>query len=148
MNIYIRNAVKEDAEFIAVIEKKYIKEAWSLKLISDEIEKVNAIFLVAICDDKICGYVSGENIAGEFYINNIAVDEKFRRMHIGKKLMEHIGLVAEELGCVFITLEVRNENIAAKYLYEKCGYIPVGTRKNYYSKPTDDAVIYTKNFIK
>ena len=28
-------------------------------------------------------------------------------------------------------------------LYEKCGFKLIGERKNFYSKPTEDALIYT-----
>ena len=42
-----------------------------------------------------------------------------------------------------IYLEVREKNQAARGLYEKTGFVPVGKRKDYYKYPTDDAVLYT-----
>ena len=39
-------------------------------------------------------------------------------------------------------LEVRENNTAARKLYEKTGFVEVGMRKNYYSNPTENAVLY------
>ena len=46
----------------------------------------------------------------------------------------------------FITLEVRESNSAAISLYSKFGFIKAGERKNYYSDPTEAAVLMTKYF--
>ena len=46
----------------------------------------------------------------------------------------------------FITLEVRESNAAAISLYSNFGFIKAGERKNYYSDPTENAVIMTKYF--
>lgn len=44
----------------------------------------------------------------------------------------------------FFTLEVRASNQAARALYEKHGYCPVGYRRGFYIKPAEDAVLLTK----
>lgn len=142
-NISIRYAVKEDAKTIAEIEKKYIVPPWSEKLIEEEICKENCIFLTALIGDKVIGYISGDNIVGEVYINNIAVSEEYRRLHVGEKLMTALIKSAFSLHCSLITLEVRKSNIPARSLYEKCGFSLCGERKDYYSFPRENAVIYT-----
>ena len=43
----------------------------------------------------------------------------------------------------FVTLEVRKSNGPAIRLYEKCGFEKAGERKNFYSTPTEDALLYT-----
>ena len=50
--------------------------------------------------------------------------------------------------CEFISLEVRKSNIPAIKLYEKFGFEKVGTRKDFYRKPQEDALIYTLFFDK
>ena len=40
-------------------------------------------------------------------------------------------------------LEVRAGNAAAVALYHKWGFLPVGRRKNYYTAPTEDAILMT-----
>ena len=41
------------------------------------------------------------------------------------------------------TLEVRLSNVAARRLYEKYGFRPVGLRPNYYTDDGEDALIMT-----
>jgi ribosomal-protein-alanine N-acetyltransferase len=40
-----------------------------------------------------------------------------------------------------MTLEVRQSNTAALTLYKKLGFEVLGTRKNYYTKPEEDAFV-------
>jgi len=52
-------------------------------------------------------------------------------------------LVAEarELGARRATLEVRASNEAARRLYERLGFFVAATRRNYYTKPVEDALV-------
>ena len=47
------------------------------------------------------------------------------------------------MGLQTVTLEVRAGNAAAVALYHKWGFLPVGRRKNYYTAPTEDAILMT-----
>ena len=48
----------------------------------------------------------------------------------------------------FISLEVRPSNRAAVALYTKLGFAEEGRRKNYYTDPTEDALLLTRRFKK
>ena len=48
----------------------------------------------------------------------------------------------------FLTLEVRASNEPAIALYRKHGFEEAGRRKDYYTKPKEDAVIMTRDFKK
>jgi ribosomal-protein-alanine N-acetyltransferase len=52
--------------------------------------------------------------------------------------------MAGERGASSFTLEVRVSNASAIHLYEKLGFQSVGIRKNFYEKPTEDAMIMWK----
>ena len=142
----IRKAVSSDAHMIAEIEKECIKQPWSENLILSEINDPQAIFIVYEISDSVVAYVSGRNIVGEFYVNNIAVTPKLRRKQIAEKLMNTLIKYAEDAGCEFITLEVRKCNLPARQLYHKCDFSEIGIRPGYYKDPPDDAVIYTIYF--
>ena len=51
-----------------------------------------------------------------------------------------------EANLAFLTLEVRASNEPAIALYRKHGFEEAGRRKNYYTKPTEDAIIMTRHF--
>ena len=85
-------------------------------------------------------------VLDECYIANIAVKNKFRRRGIGEAILDSAEKEALSNNCSFISLEVRVSNAPAISLYEKRGYISQGQRKNFYSNPTENALIMTKTF--
>ena len=48
----------------------------------------------------------------------------------------------------FLTLEVRPSNAAALALYRELGFQPVGRRRDFYTDPTEDALLLTKTIKK
>lgn len=137
----IINALPCHVPFIAQTEKENFSAPWTGNQILDEIEKENSLFLVALCGGEPAGYISGDIVAGEVYINNIAVGEGFRRRGIASGLLsEFVNRLSEN---EFITLEVRVSNTAARSLYEKHGFVCLGERRDFYSAPKENACIYT-----
>mgnify|MGYP005811059435 FL=1 len=103
-----------------------------------------AHYFIAREGDEIIGYAGFWNVSGEGDITNIAVDEKYRRKHIGSALLEALIKKAAALKLELLTLEVRRSNIAAQRLYAKYGFEEIGIRKGYYSNNREDALIMTK----
>lgn len=142
--------VKMSAEHIpeiAKLETECFSQPWSENSLSEELKNENSYFLVAVCE-KVLGYIGVQEICGEAYITNVAVFGEYRKEGIGRKLLNEACNGAKLRGCEFITLEVRESNFAAIALYESEGFEKAGVRKNFYSAPTENGVIYTKNFIK
>lgn len=139
----ITRAKAEYALQIAHIENECFSHPWSEKQIKDEISNENALFLTAVSDDTVCGYVSGQLILDEFYISNIAVSSEFRRCGIGSALIKSLIERLTKINCVLLTLEVRESNSSAIQLYENFGFQYIGNRKGFYSFPREDACIYT-----
>ena len=133
---------------IATLEKECFSQPWSENSLMQELENAGSHFLVAISGNEVAGYIGVQEICSEAYITNVAVFDKFRKNGIGKALIEAACKGAEERNCEFITLEVRVGNQNAISLYEASGFEKVGVRKNFYSHPTEDAVLYTKYFTK
>ena len=82
--------------------------------------------------------------ADEAQILNIATRSDFRRMGLGRAVVEAILDFSRSRGAEFITLEVREGNVSAISLYEGLGFYEVGRIKKYYSDPTEDALILKK----
>jgi len=122
-------------------EQECFSAPWTENLISNQIEKEDSLFLVALADGQFAGYISGDIVVGEVYINNIAVRSEFRGRGIGQALLkDFIGRLCDN---DLITLEVRVGNTPARRLYEKCGFVNLGERKNFYHDPVENACIYT-----
>ena len=71
--------------------------------------------------------------------------EPYRKKHIAETLLRRLMQTARERNCFCVTLEVRESNLPAQHLYEKCGLSRVGMRTNYYRFPMENALIYTLN---
>jgi ribosomal-protein-alanine N-acetyltransferase len=92
------------------------------------------------------GYGGMYTVLNEGYVTNIGVLPQFRRKGIGKSLVEKLLDYSKEKNLEFLTLEVRVSNKAATNLYKSFGFESVGNRKNFYSNPTEDALIMTRYF--
>jgi len=127
------------------IESRCFSSPWSENSIISSYE-FNTTFFVAVSEERIVGYCGVQSIANEGYITNIAVLPEYRNNGIGKSLFEHIVYFCTENRLSLLSLEVRQSNEAAIHLYEKFDLSAVGSRKNFYTNPAEDAVIMTVNF--
>jgi [ribosomal protein S18]-alanine N-acetyltransferase len=91
--------------------------------------------------DQIAGYIVARLVANELHINNVAVRVEYRGRGIGSALLSRIIEQGRHLGARAAFLEVRAGNTLAQALYQKCGFRGVGFRRNYYSTPSEDALI-------
>lgn len=131
---------------VAALEQSCFVHPWSRQSLEDTISGKNAVFFAALEDGEVIGYAGMEVIVDEAYVFNIAVDERYRRRGTGYALVRELITYGKKYGLCFITLEVRESNVPAMSLYEKLGFIKVGERKEYYSDPTESAVLMTKYF--
>ncbi len=130
----------DDTKKLAEMEKEYFSDAWSEKIVADEVAKER----VAVIKDKenIVGYCIFMVAADEGEILRIAVDNAQRKKGYGKKLLSFAIDEMKKKGVISVFLEVRATNSAARALYHSIGFEEIGQRKNYYTKPDEDAIIY------
>lgn len=128
---------------IAELEKMCFSEPWSEDSLKDELTNDTARFYVLRDKENLLGYIGANNVCGEVYITNVAVNENCRGKGYGKMLVNHLLKQSELEDALFVTLEVRESNENAIGLYENCGFKKIGERKNFYSKPTENGLIYT-----
>lgn len=137
----IRKMTEKDIPQVCAIEKETFSEPWTEEDFRNSYQELNNGYLVAEVDESLAGYCGYWGIAGEGYIYNVAVKKEFRRNKIGYHMMKALLEDAFHRGITSLTLEVRYSNEAAIKLYESLGFERVGIRKDFYSKPKEDAVI-------
>ena len=143
--ITVRKAMTEDVKAIAEVERLSFPIPWSEQSIYHDIKENNlALVLIAEIDGSFAGYADIWCIAGEGQLNNIAVMPKMRGLHVGQVLMETMTEELRLKGITEISLEVRVSNDVARALYDKCGFLEQGRRKNYYEDNGEDALILKK----
>lgn len=82
--------------------------------------------------------------ADEAQVLNVATHPGFRKMGLGRAIVNTIINHARSSGAEFITLEVRENNSAAIALYKSFDFYEVGRLKKYYKDPCEDALILKK----
>ena len=147
MNDFVVERISERTlEGTEMLEKLCFSSPWSLEslrmLCGD-----GAVGFVALDapDGKVLAYGGMLTVLDEGQITNIAVHPDFRRRKIGEQIVSALLGYGEEKGISLYSLEVRESNQAAISLYQKLGFISVGNRKNFYSNPTENAIIMIKN---
>ncbi len=91
--------------------------------------------------DALIGTLDYMPTPPEIQIIDITIKEPYRNKGYGKKLMQELINIAKKENCTKIFLEVRVSNTVASHLYGNFGFIETGKRKNYYSGPTEDALM-------
>src|ERR1700741_2599749 len=80
----------------------------------------NSIMLVArnqLLGPEVIGFFAGWIIEDELHVNNVAAHQEYRRIGIGRSLMEAAMDEASRRGVGHVILEVRASNEAAQLLY-------------------------------
>ena len=133
-------------EQIAALERECFSTPWSEAMLTEVLFDTQASFIVAESEDGgVLGYAGFQVVLDEGYIDNIAVEPAARRHGVADELLD-VFCRFGEANLAFLTLEVRASNEPAIALYRKHGFEEAGRRKNYYTKPTEDAIIMTRHF--
>ena len=129
---------------IAALERECFSLPWSEASIRSELRNELSLWLVAVEDCRMLGYVGSQTVLGESDMMNLAVRPDCRRRGIGRALVEALCEALRAEKAISLTLEVRASNEAAKALYAALGFTSVGCRPRYYSRPTEDAELFRK----
>ena len=138
-NIYVRDAKLSDIEKISEIEASCFSMPWK----SADFEKAlndKQLFKVVEVGNDIAGYFLALIVLDEAQVATVAVKEEFRNIGCGKKVLEASIFEAFIRGVSDMYLEVREHNEYAIKLYKNMGFETLGIRKNFYEKPTEDAI--------
>ncbi len=120
-----------------VLEACYGQSPWSEPYLVGNL-KTDTYFLAEV-DGELVGFLSLQVIMDDMEITNLAVKPEFQSQKIASSLMNQIMNFS---GTFF--LEVRESNLPAQNLYKKYNFEQFHTRKNYYSHPTEDAILMRK----
>jgi ribosomal-protein-alanine N-acetyltransferase len=140
----VRPMTAADLPAVQLIERASFTTPWPAHAYRQELEGNRlAHYLVATIDGEIVGYGGIWLMVDEAHVTTFAVHPRYRRRHIGERLLLSLLDLALDRHAREATLEVRLSNLPARRLYEKYGFRPVGIRPRYYSDNQEDALIMT-----
>jgi ribosomal-protein-alanine N-acetyltransferase len=132
-----------DLDDVLAIEDASFTNPWTREMYLAELENkgVSFCYLARNAAGQVVGFCSFWRVLDELHINNLAVLPEYRRAGAATALLRHVFREGARLGAVRATLEVRRSNDAARILYERFGFSVAGTRRGYYTKPVEDAIV-------
>ncbi len=140
IKIFSPEHISEAAE----IERLCFSEPWSEDALLYMCQSPNTHAVAVMIDGRLAAYGGCEFVPPEANIVNIATHPDFRRRGCASALIDALEEFLSSKGVDSIFLEVRVSNTPARALYEGKGFAVVGTRKNYYRFPTEDAAVMLK----
>ena len=140
--IVTQQASTADIGTLSRIEHEcFTTEAFSRRLIMSLLRAPGAVSLLAKENEEVAGFLIGlVDDYGEVKLGHIVtidVIPKYRRKGIATKLLQKVEKVFQDTGVRTSYLEVRDDNVAARRLYQKLGYREVEVLKGYYSRGGD-----------
>jgi ribosomal-protein-alanine N-acetyltransferase len=141
--VFIRVLTPTDLPSMLIIEKHAHFNPWSQASLNSCFCKQNIVIGIFV-EDSLAGYLIAQILMDEASVLNVCIEPSLQGLGYGDLLLAHfmrtISATPKVTQCY---LEVRASNQAARSLYTKHGFHETGRRKNYYSKPYEDAVLMT-----
>lgn len=132
---------------IEELERCCFSDPWSRAMLEPELSNPLSLWLVAVCDGQVVGYVGSQSVLDGADMMNIAVHPQYRKQGIAQRLILELISLLQDRGVKSLALEVRASNKPAICLYQKLGFVQVGCRRGYYRNPKEDAFILRKEWI-
>jgi [ribosomal protein S18]-alanine N-acetyltransferase len=126
---------------ILEIENLSFSAPWSLNGFLQELENPVARLWALMSDKVLLGYLCFWTVREEMQLLDLAVHPAHRGRGHGSFLLTKMIDLALSKGISRIWLEVRVSGSSARRLYEKFGFVESGRRRNYYTDPSEDAIL-------
>ncbi|MCB5200325.1 GNAT family N-acetyltransferase [Loktanella sp. TSTF-M6] len=101
--------------------------------------------VITVGDDR--AFAMGRVIAPELEILTVACRRDMQRQGLGQACVLALLLAGQQKGAQTAFLEVADDNLAARHLYDRLGFEKVGVRRAYYDRtngPAVDALVLSK----
>ncbi len=141
MSLTICEAGTESVREIAALRTSCFGETVSEGVVRGTAGNPTAHMFAAYDDGVMVAQCALYTVVDEVTVESVSVLKEYRRRGIGEALLSHALDFGRRCGGKKAYLEVRESNGAARAMYEKLGFTPDGTRKNYYSEPREDAIL-------
>lgn len=138
--VRLRPMRRRDLDAVHAIESRVYGHGWSRDVFRSELDRRDGRdYLVATepvgrwgLRRRVVGYGGAMNVDDEVHVTIVVVTPDARRRGVASVVLRALLDRAVRRGATAATLEVRAGNEAARRLYRRFGFVPVGTRRGYY----------------
>ncbi len=129
-------------DYVLDLETRQNIHILSKENILNDLKYDNYYYFILKLHDSIIGYIAISIAVDEADILAIVIDINYQNKGYGTYLINFIKKFLKDKNIKYLFLEVRKTNIKAQKLYEKCNFVLINKRKNYYADTHETAYIY------
>lgn len=135
-DVELKLAKLDDAKRIGAMSRDLIERglpwSWSAARITKHIRCPDSVVLTAWIEGQLVGFAIMHFLDESAHLNLLAVDPCYRRLGIGRRLIEWLEESARVAGTFIVSLEVRVSNRGARGFYRKLAYQEIVDIPGYY----------------
>nr|WP_301288032.1 GNAT family N-acetyltransferase [Chryseobacterium sp. S0630] len=147
---YVVSSIEFGGSFEFILKEKSLPYHKIWETTSEDLEELNTIIeqgnsFGAFVNEELAGWIICEHRTwnNSFYIENILINEKYRRQGIGIMLIKSAIKEARKLNCRVIELETQNTNYPAIQFYRRMGFNITGLNTRLYENAEEIALFMT-----
>ena len=145
LNKDVHFSLRPSAKELSEMDIKCFISSWTER---DYIEMQKISFfnswLLETSERYSIGMVAFNNIYQEMEILRLGIHPEWRKKGLAELMLDRLELFSRKKNVISIFLEVHIANKPAISLYRKKGFKEIGRRKNYFKKPSGDALLLKK----
>ena len=139
-----------DLDAVMALEVAAYPQPWSRRNFIDSLAAGYHSVLRCDPDGALIGYFVAMRGFEETHLLNLTVAPAWQRRGHGRALLDRLAGWAHGRGNLALWLEVRQSNTGARALYERHGFVLVGSRHGYYPadrQQREDAVVMRRKVL-
>ena len=122
----------EDLAEVLAIEQAAYEFPWTHGNFIDSLRAGHSTWTMRDTSGSLIAYAVVMIALDEAHLLNLTVARSCQRFGFGWRMLEAMAENARSYGARSMLLEVRPSNVAAQKMYERYGFVRIGTRRGYY----------------
>lgn len=137
-----------DLELVVQNELAASENPWNKRIFIDCLRAGYQCWVLAN-RDRIIGHGVMSVAIGECHLLTLCIHPDYQRQGQGRRILIFLLERAQKLDAQVCFLEVRPSNRSARALYSAQGFVPIGTRRNYYPAQSgrEDAIVMSRKLL-
>jgi ribosomal-protein-alanine N-acetyltransferase len=139
--VHIRWMIRRDMPAVLEIESHSFEFPWSEEEFIRALRQRNCIGMVAEMNEIVVGFMIYELHKNRLHILNFAVHHDYRRLGVGKAMIDKLVGKLSQQRRSRILLEVRETNLPAQLFFRHAGFQAVSVLRDFYADTDEDAYV-------
>lgn len=133
----------DDLPDVLAVEQVAYEFPWTHGNFLDSLRAGHSAWTMRDCGGGLIAYAVLMLVLDEAHLLNLTVASACQRFGFGWRMLEAMAENARSYGARTMLLEVRPTNLGAQKMYERYGFVRIGTRRGYYPARAgrEDAIV-------